>query len=214
MKNVGVAFEDERCIVLDKPAGLAVQPGAGVKACLFALLEEEYRRPFFPVHRLDRDTSGLILVAKSREDAARFSALFSHKDTKAQRVVKEYLALTARGGALPRKGAIRERIEGREAVTQYVIINENDDYALFRLTLETGRMHQIRKHLAGAGHPILGDDKYGDFALNKKLRKENTLKRMLLHSNRLEIVDGNYTVAASAPLPDYWQPFIDCPPTP
>ena len=83
-------------------------------------------------------------------------------------------------------------------------------FSQLELELGTGRMHQIRRHLASIGHPILGDDKYGDFTLNKGLRKERGLKRLLLHSSRLIIPESlcGFTLDASAPLPEHFEGFI------
>jgi 23S rRNA pseudouridine955/2504/2580 synthase len=150
------------------------------------------------VHRLDKDTSGLILTAKNREAAAHFSALFAGRT-----VQKQYLAVSA-GVPRPPEGSIRFslKVRGREkeAETRYRLLGpgsfelarsgEKLAVSLLELELCTGRTHQIRRHLARIGCPVLGDDKYGDFALNKKLRKEPGLKqRLFLHAWRLRIPD-------------------------
>jgi 23S rRNA pseudouridine955/2504/2580 synthase len=198
MKTVPVLYEDENCLVLNKPAGLAVQGGKGVGRSLDSLLAETRTPRPLLVHRLDKDTSGLILVAKNREAAAFFSGLFGlSKNAKtggSRRVLKRYLAVC--GGVPERKrGTIKMilNIRGRQLFSEthfglrFAGEVAGHRYLFLELELGTGRMHQIRRHLAAAGHPILGDDKYGDFSLNKNLRKTLGLKRLLLHAHRLVI---------------------------
>jgi 23S rRNA pseudouridine955/2504/2580 synthase len=220
LKRIDVLFENEYCLVLNKPAGLAVQGGKGVGASLDALLAAEYAPRPLLVHRLDKDTSGVILVAKGREAAARFSALFGGgggvPGAPDRGVLKQYLAVCA-GIPHPTEGIIREDLEIRGSVkkseTRYRVLGSPagaPDCAALELELGTGRMHQIRRHLAHTGHPILGDDKYGDFALNKALRKGG-LKRLLLHASRLVIAPAPAGfpggIDVTAPLPDYFRPF-------
>jgi 23S rRNA pseudouridine955/2504/2580 synthase len=190
MKGIAVLFENEFCLVLDKPAGLAVQGGEGVGRSLDRILQEEYRPRPLLVHRLDKDTSGVILTAKGPEAAARFSAIL------AGGMEKHYLAICA-GFPRPAEGIIRLDLEIRgragklsrkKSETRYHLAGTSPEgFSLLELELGTGRTHQIRRHLAGIGHPVLGDDKYGDFALNRTLRKSQGLRRLLLHCVRLRI---------------------------
>jgi 23S rRNA pseudouridine955/2504/2580 synthase len=229
VKHIEVLFENDRCLALNKPAGLAVQGGEGVGVSLDSLLAAERSPRPLLVHRLDRDTSGVILVAKNREAAALFSALFAgrrttsdtlHRDS--QGIQKRYLAICA--GSTPAASGIIEtdlEIRGisKTARTSYTRLSSGffsagtsgsgADFSLVELELGTGRMHQIRRHLASIGNPILGDDKYGDFALNKRLRRERGLKRLLLHSSRLIIPESlcGFPLDVSAPLPEYFDPF-------
>jgi 23S rRNA pseudouridine955/2504/2580 synthase len=215
MKNITLLFENDHCLVLDKPAGLAVQGGAGVAVSLDSLLAAEYfPRPLL-VHRLDRDTSGVILVAKTREAAARFSAIFAREKAAGEGVKKLYLGICA-GQPVPPSGVIETELEVRSARrgarTFYRCLDSGPDMEFSRLELElgTGRTHQIRRHLASIGHPILGDDKYGDFSLNRRLRKERGLKRLLLHSTRLVIPEAlcGFPLDVSARMPDYFEAFL------
>ncbi|MDR2746786.1 MAG: RluA family pseudouridine synthase [Treponema sp.] len=222
MKRIEVLFENEFCLVLNKPAGLAVQGGEGVGLSLDRILEAEYRPRPLLVHRLDKDTSGVILTAKGPEAAARFSAVFAGPGG----AKKQYLAVCA-GLPRPAEGIIRLDLEvrGRAGVrkkseTRYRLAASSPDgeFSLLELELGTGRTHQIRRHLAGIGHPILGDDKYGDFALNKTLRKTRGLRRLLLHCVRLCIGEGRAGfpggVDVRAPPPSYFGSFgidMDCP---
>ncbi|GHV74805.1 hypothetical protein AGMMS49940_21070 [Spirochaetia bacterium] len=211
MKNIAILFENDHCIVLNKPAGLAVQGGEGVGVSLDSLLAAEYvKRPLL-VHRLDRDTSGVILVAKSKEAAALFSGIFARRE-----VQKQYLAICA-GRPEPASGTIETELEVRgsrkaaqRAVTFYKCLSAGE-FSLLELELGTGRMHQIRRHLASIGNPILGDDKYGDFPLNKRLHKEQGLRRLLLHASRLVIPEGlcGFTLDVGAPLPEYFEAFLE-----
>jgi 23S rRNA pseudouridine955/2504/2580 synthase len=154
------------------------------------------------VHRLDQDTSGIILAAKDQAAAARFSRLFSGRGA-----VKRYLAVCA-GCPQPPAGFISLELDVRgkpkAAQTACKVLETRGTFSLAELELGTGRMHQIRRHLARIGCPVLGDGKYGDFALNRRLRKERGLKRLLLHASRL-IISGEMDV--SAPVPDYFEAF-------
>ncbi|MDR0668556.1 MAG: RNA pseudouridine synthase [Treponema sp.] len=226
MKRVEVVFENGDCLVLNKPAGLAVQGGAGVKSSLDRLLEAEFTPRPLLVHRLDQDTSGLVLVAKNREAAARFSALFAERPGTADRIRKVYLAVCA--GLPPEaRGVIRLGLESRSGVkesrTAYRVLGSlplpgGGECSRLELELETGRTHQIRRHLAYTGHPVLGDDKYGDFRLNKTLRKTLGLKRLLLHAFRLYIPEAAAGFAGgidvSVPPPGYFAPFVGMVPGP
>ncbi|MDR0731981.1 MAG: RluA family pseudouridine synthase [Treponema sp.] len=225
MKRIEVLFENGDCLVLNKPAGLAVQGGQGVKISLDRILEAEFTPRPLLVHRLDQDTSGLILAAKTREAAARFSALFAGRYRSAgaggaaEGIRKVYLAVCA-GLPEPARGIIRLALEmrngARESRTRYRVLGSlplpgGGECSRLELELETGRTHQIRRHLAYTGHPIPGDDKYGDFSLNKALRRAMGLKRLLLHAFRLHIPESLAGFAGGidvcAPLPGYFTPF-------
>jgi 23S rRNA pseudouridine955/2504/2580 synthase len=198
-----ILYEDDALIALDKPAGLAVHGGSGVA---FGAIEQlRAARPeasFLElVHRLDRDTSGVLLVAKKR---AALTAL--HASFREGRVEKRYLVLVrgrwrdaVRKVELPLAkfvtgaGERRVRIErdgGKAARTVFrrnrVWADADPPVALLEAELHTGRTHQIRVHLSHLGFPLAGDDKYGDFAWNRTLAKQG-LKRMFLHAWRLAI---------------------------
>ncbi|HEY3306027.1 MAG TPA: RluA family pseudouridine synthase [Candidatus Binatia bacterium] len=181
-----IFFEDEDLVVLNKPAGLAVHEGKGIlkRDTVLGMLEAAYRpRGITPklVHRIDQDTSGLLVAAKNDQTAERLEKLFETGD-----VEKEYLALVA-GRLHPNHGTIEFPLPGRNgrpvsAVTRYRVEEEFSDTTLVRVWIETGRMHQIRLHFAQLGHPIVMDDEHGDFAFNKKFRKAYGLKRQFLHA--------------------------------
>ena len=221
--RLDIVYEDDFCIVVNKPAGLAVQGGKGVGASLDAILAAlRADRPLL-VHRLDRDTSGLVLAAKGRRAAADFSALF--RAGASGGAVKSYTAVCA-GIPERRAGTIRLDIEARGsakmAETRYRVAEEfgcgqaahfgmAGGFALLELELGTGRMHQIRRHLAMIGCPVLGDDKYGDFALNRALRKSAGLRGLLLHASRLEVprAPGGSRLDVRAPLPERFARFLE-----
>jgi 23S rRNA pseudouridine955/2504/2580 synthase len=212
MKNIEILYEDDNIMVINKPAGLAVQGGEGVKTSLDAILAELRTPTPLLVHRLDKDTSGVLLTAKGRENAARFSRLLN-----SQKIKKQYIAVCA-SHPENEKGTITDKllIHGnlKSSETRYKVLKtsvfteENLEYSALELELGTGRMHQIRRHLAMIGNPILGDDKYGDFVLNRKLRKSASLKRLLLHASRL-IIKDDINVDIRAPLPEYFFCFYE-----
>jgi len=224
MKAPPILFEDERILVFNKPAGLPVQGGAGVGTSLDSLLAQTCKTRPFLVHRLDKDTSGVIVTAKTKESAALCSALFSDHQ---QGHKKTYLALCA--GTIDEQGTINEKlhVKGREldaqtfyrrlAGMQELLMADSGKpedsigVSLAELKPVTGRMHQLRRHLAQKGHPILGDDKYGDFALNKKLKKTFGLRRLLLHASSIylppSLVNGGIEI--SAPLPDHFRELME-----
>ena len=201
-----ILLEDDHLIAIDKPAGVAVHGGSGVS---FGVIEQLRRaRPqakFLElVHRLDRETSGILLVAKKRSALTGLQDQFRERETG-----KTYLALVV--GAWPankkvldkplvkfllpskdgQDGERRVKVtskddpEGMKSVTLVKIAQKAEKFTLLEVTIKTGRTHQIRVHLASEGFPIAGDDKYGDFEVNKALQKQG-LKRMFLHAWRLQ----------------------------
>jgi len=216
-----VLLEDEHVLAVDKPAGLAVHGGSGIAHGAIERLRASRPRARFLelVHRLDRETSGVLLLAKKR---AALTAL--HEDLRDRGMDKRYLAAVAgrfrdemrrvkvplrkfSTGEGERRVAVDER-EGQEAETLLRRLARTDEFSLLEAQLLTGRTHQIRVHLAHLGHPILGDDKYGDFALNKALRKRG-LRRMFLHAAELSF-DHPATgerVTVRSPLPAELEAF-------
>lgn len=193
-----ILYEDDSLLVVDKPAGMAVHGGSGVS---FGVIEQLRRqRPqarFLELaHRLDRETSGLLLIAKKR------SALTAlHDAFRAGRIEKRYLALVRGRWLEPERHvrlALRKYLTGegerrvsvsREGKAAHSIVRLRcrwENFSLVEVELATGRTHQIRVHLAHLGFPLCGDDKYGDFALNKTLQKHG-LGRMFLHAAQLSL---------------------------
>jgi 23S rRNA pseudouridine955/2504/2580 synthase len=215
-----VVYEDDALLVIDKPAGIAVHGGSGLSYGVIESLRAA--RPQAKVlelaHRLDRDTSGLLIVAKKR------SALIElHRLLREGAVEKVYVAVVK--GPLKKPLEIREPLHkhvsatgerrvrvgagGREAVTCVKPLKANDHCSVLEVRLLTGRTHQIRVHLAHAGHPILGDDKYGDFPLNHALARDG-VRRLFLHARRLGFVHpaSGERLRLESKLPHDMQQFI------
>ncbi len=203
--RIEIIFEDDSLLILDKPAGLAVQEGRTVtkRDSVLGILESHYREKGITptlVHRLDKDTSGLLLVAKEQKTADRLESLFETRQ-----VEKVYLCLLA--GRLPQnEGTIDLPLPGRDgkparAVTRFKVAKRFSDTTLARVRIETGRMHQIRLHFAKLGYPVVMDDQHGDFAFNKRLRKQVGLKRQFLHAASLTLDYRGKKRTWTAPLP-------------
>ena len=225
-----VLMEDEALLAIDKPAGVAVHGGSGVS---FGVIEQLRRaRPALAnlelVHRLDRETSGVLLVAKKRSALKHLQDQFRDRETG-----KTYLALVL--GLWPSnkkvidsplmkytlpngvgEGERRVKVVGKDdpngmrSITLVRVARTVGPYTLLEVTIKTGRTHQIRVHLASQGHPIAGDDKYGDFEHNKLLQKTG-LKRMFLHAWQLKFQhpQSHRPVSLQAPLPPELQSFVD-----
>lgn len=189
-------------IVVEKPAGLASQPGSGI--LLGASLVEQVwlqegisRDGWKPAlaHRLDQDTSGLVVVGMEAASLRNLAQTWRER-----RVHKEYLALVQGCPAEPQgkieiqlerkdsaRGAKMQAGAGQSASTSYRVLQSFGAWSLVSIILHTGRMHQIRAHFAHLGHPLAGDGRYGDFAANRILRKEADLRRLFLHANFLRL---------------------------
>ncbi|MBL8540438.1 MAG: RluA family pseudouridine synthase [Betaproteobacteria bacterium] len=188
-------FEDDWLLAVDKPSGLAVHGGSGVARGVIELLRQTGRTPFLElVHRLDRETSGVLLLAKKRGALTRL-----HELLRAGQVEKRYLVFVRgrwrdarRRVSLPLhkfvtaagERRVSVRADGQESDTVFTLIERLGDFSLLEAQLGTGRTHQIRVQLSHLGYPVAGDDKYGDFELNRELTRTG-LKRMFLHAWRL-----------------------------
>ena len=219
--QAGILFEDERILVVNKPAGMAVHGGSGVS---FGVIETlRVLRPESPglelAHRLDRDTSGCLIVAKRRSAVRVLHAAFRDGS-----VEKHYLALLAQPwqdgprevDAPLEKNQLEggERIvkvsrEGKEAQSLFTPLQRFAGSALADVRIYTGRTHQIRVHASYIGHPVAGDDKYGDRDANKIFRAAG-LKRMFLHAHRLSFPhpETGERLSLTAPLDDELQTVI------
>jgi 23S rRNA pseudouridine955/2504/2580 synthase len=186
LQMLTLLYEDDQIVVIDKPAGLAAQPGERVGNSVPSLLEAQLGHAVFPVHRLDKETAGCMLLARNPAAASRWSALLADR-----RVKKTYLAVCA-GAPARDSGRYQDPLasggQSQDALTFFHVRSRfGDGYSLLELLLGTGRTHQIRRHMAMHGHPILGDDKYGDFSLNRILKKQAGLKTLMLWAWRLEL---------------------------
>lgn len=198
-----ILFEDDDLLIINKPPGIAVHEGKETlkRESVLGILEAIYRpRAIIPklVHRLDRDTSGLLVVAKNDAAARRLEMLFEQG-----KVAKDYLCLLV-GRLSTNEGRIDLPLPGREgkparAVTRYRIKKKFPGMTLVEARLETGRMHQIRLHFAKLGHPVVMDQQHGDFAFNKSFRKKYGLKRQFLHASRIGFDYGGKPRTWTAP---------------
>ncbi len=219
-----VLCEDEHLLAIDKPAGVAVHGGSGVA---FGVIEQlRQARPdarFLElVHRLDKETSGILLLAKKRSALTALQAQFRERETDkiysalvighwpaSLKVIDVALHKTLdAAGERQVRAVAADHPDGRRSISLVKLAQSFADHSLLEVTLKTGRTHQIRVHLANAGHPIVGDPKYGDFAVNKALARGQGLsglrfERMFLHARHLAFDHpaGGQRVALQAALP-------------
>lgn len=203
VSKLHVLFEDDWLMAIDKPSGMAVHTGSGIEGGTVVdhvrayLGTKAVRNDFAasPAHRLDRDTSGVLLVAKRRPAMVHFTDIFTHGRAK-----KRYLTLAK--GRMPRETGLidlplsehqqtgrskAERgINMQEARTRYQVLKQGSEAVFLECRIETGRTHQIRRHLEAMGHPVAGDRRYGDFAFNRELKARWGLKRLFLHAEQIE----------------------------
>jgi 23S rRNA pseudouridine955/2504/2580 synthase len=217
-------FEDDWLLAIDKPAGVAVHGGSGVSFGVIEQLRQARPQARFLelVHRLDKETSGILLLAKKRSALTHLQDQFRARDTG-----KTYAALVI--GAWPARQKVidvplhkyltgdgerrvrtveAESPDGRRSITLVQVVQAFATCTLLDVTIKTGRTHQIRVHLAHGGHPIVGDDKYGDFAFNRRLARGEAVpglrfERMFLHARRLSFdhPSSGERMELAAPLP-------------
>ena len=217
-----ILFENSRCLVINKPSGIAVHGGSGLSyGVIEAFRAGRPQAPFLELaHRLDRETSGCLVLAKRRSFLRTFQEQLRQGD-----VVKHYLALVSgawKGGkhkvtAPLRKNLLRggERMvsvdeTGKQAISVFKPVACFNTTTLVEVELKTGRTHQIRVHGAHIGHPLAGDEKYGDPVFNLYMKRLG-LRRMLLHAHYLEFADtaDGEKITVSAPLDDELKAVID-----
>ena len=212
-----IVFEDKALLAINKPSGIATHGGSGISfGVIEALRAMRPGEPLELVHRLDRDTSGVLLVAKKRSALLELQALMRAGEDD-EGPGKRYLALLV--GRLPQgtmtvdaplqksvlqggERMVRVDPSGKASVSHFKVLERKGGHSFCEVRIETGRTHQIRVHAQHIGHPIAGDDKYGDAAANKRLRDQAGLKRLFLHASTLEFaLDGGKTpYMLTAPL--------------
>jgi len=225
LKN-SIIFENDDIIAINKPSGIAVHKGSGLKfGVIEAFRQIDPEQPLELVHRLDRDTSGCLLLAKNRQILAQLHELLRHE--KISHIEKTYLALVKGTWPHDKKTAdigiskimrggehiMQADVSGDRAVSHFEpleIFDLGDDYqcSLMKVTIETGRTHQIRVHAQHIGHPIIGDSKYGDKSANRHFR-ELGLKRLFLHAQQLYLPLAD-PIKITAPLSDDLESFLQC----
>ena len=208
--EASIIHEDREFLVIDKPSGVASHGGSGISFGAIELLRAARPRDTLELaHRLDRDTSGILVLTRKR------SALTAlQTEIREGRVEKRYLALIQ--GALPKarllvdaplqkfvlqggERMVRVNPEGKESRSHFSELERYADASLVEVRLETGRTHQIRVHAQHIGHPLAGDDKYGEREFNRTMR-DNGLKRLFLHAARFEFELGPRSYSFTAPL--------------
>jgi 23S rRNA pseudouridine955/2504/2580 synthase len=216
-----IVFEDRALLALNKPSGIATHGGSGISFGAIEMLRQlRPNEPLELVHRLDRDTSGLLIVAKKRSALTELQRLIREG-----RLEKRYLTLLV--GELPDKPftvdapllkstlqggerMVRVDPEGKASVSHFRLIERAGGHSYTEVRIDTGRTHQIRVHARHAGHPVAGDEKYGDKDANRALRASG-LKRLFLHaaSLRFALKQGEQDYVLNAPLPDELRNVID-----
>jgi 23S rRNA pseudouridine955/2504/2580 synthase len=215
-----IVFEDARLLAISKPSGIASHGGSGVSFGVIETLRAlRPNQPLELVHRLDRDTSGLMVVAKKRSALTELQALMREGSDGGSRPTlrKRYLALLA--GRMPdgvmsvdaplhvglRQGGERHvqvDAAGKASLSHFRVLERRGGHSYCEVRIETGRTHQIRVHARHIGHPVAGDDKYGDADVNRRLREQVGLKRLFLHAASLEFAldGGKAPYVLNAPL--------------
>ena len=218
--ELDLVVQTEDYVIVNKPSGLASQPGSGTRPgeSLVEYLWEWGRNEgldFKPTiaHRLDQETSGLIIAALHGDTLRDFTRMIR------EHVVDKFYFALVKGNLKKDRGTISESLlrtdsakgskmlvgqddeNAQKAITHYRVKQHYEGYDLVKIKLETGRMHQIRAHFASIGHPLLGDTRYGDFALNREVKKQFGLSRLFLHSCRLEFDWQGEHKVFDCPLP-------------
>ncbi|MBB1060516.1 RluA family pseudouridine synthase [Marilutibacter spongiae] len=226
--EAAIVFEDARLLALNKPSGVASHGGSGIShGAIETLRALRPGQSLELVHRLDRDTSGLLVVAKKRSALTELQALMREDPSvKGQRIAKRYLALLV--GRMPdgvmsvdaplhvglRQGGERHvqvNPSGKPSLSHFSVIERRGGHSFCEVRIETGRTHQIRVHAQHIGHAVAGDPKYGDADVNRRLREQAGLKRMFLHASTLEfsLDDGRVPYLLNAPLPPELSAVLD-----
>jgi len=214
--EAAIVFEDARLLVLDKPTGVASHGGSGISfGAIETLRALRPTQKLELVHRLDRDTSGLLVVAKKRSALLEMQALM--REDGGSGIRKRYLALLC--GRMPdgvmsvdaplhvglRQGGERHvqvNPAGKPSLSHFQVLERRGGHSYCEVRIETGRTHQIRAHAQHIGHAVAGDDKYGDEAVNRRLRDQAGLRRLFLHAASLEfsLDQGRVPYLLNAPL--------------
>ena len=214
--EAAIVFEDARLLALNKPSGLASHGGSGIShGAIESLRALRPQQSLELVHRLDRDTSGLLIVAKKRSALVELQALL--REDHGAGIAKRYLTLLT--GRMPdgvmsvdapllvglRQGGERHvqvNPQGKPSLSHFRVLERRGGQSYCEVRIETGRTHQIRVHARHIGHPVAGDDKYGDPEANKRLREHAGLRRLFLHASTLEFAldGGKAPYLLNAPL--------------
>jgi len=217
---IKILFEDETCIIVNKPNNVLVHNSYYARnikdVTLLDLLQQQLQSVFFPVHRLDRKTSGVLLLAKKKKHVAVYQDLFT-----STQIQKEYLGIVrglviaAKQISSPVKNPETKRYKDAETYCEPLFTKELDisvhpynssRYSLVKLKPSTGRMHQLRIHMNKISHPIVGDYKYGDRFHNRMFEQEFNCHKLFLHAHKLQFTHPitAQKIAITASLPEDW----------
>lgn len=223
--DAAIVFEDARLLALNKPSGLASHGGSGIRhGAIESLRALRPNESLELVHRLDRDTSGLLIVAKKRSALRELQALM--REDHGAGIDKRYLTLLV--GKMPngimdvdaplhiglRQGGERHvqvNDAGKESLSHFKLLQRFGGHSYCEVRIETGRTHQIRVHAQHLGHPVAGDDKYGDEEVNRRLRDQAGLRRLFLHASSLRFAldGGRVDYVLDAPLAPELRDVLD-----
>lgn len=222
--DASIVFEDGRLLAISKPSGIASHGGSGITFGVIETLRAlRPNQSLELIHRLDRDTSGLMVLAKKRSALTQLQALL--REDHGAGIRKRYHTLLA--GRMPegtmsvdaplhvglRQGGERHvqvNPQGKVSLSHFGVLERRGGQSYCEVRIETGRTHQIRVHAQHIGHPVAGDDKYGDVEVNKRLREQIGLKRLFLHAASLEFtLDDGEAYVLNAPLADDLREALD-----
>ena len=221
-----IVFEDQNILIINKPRGLLLQQDGDVShESLDKMVSEYLKMTAMPVHRLDKDTSGLVVFAKNKKTSDELGKIFNDHT----QIEKHYLTLVS--GVVEEDGQIdaplRKSFErkkmivaplksgAKSAITKYHIVKKYKDYTLLDVELLTGRTHQIRAHMSYIRHHVVGDIKYGDYKVNNIFKREFGFENQFLHAYKLKFLDINGSLnylknrEFSAEIPDIYQGILD-----
>lgn len=208
--DLTIVYEDEDLLIINKPAGIPIHPGKGthVATLIEGLLYYGNQNNFTPhlVHRLDKHTSGILIVAKNPNAARELGEIITTRN-----IEKEYITLCK--GETKKEMKIEIPLENKYALTyiklKKVFKNELGFFSLLDVKIKTGRKHQIRKHLSLIGHPVVGDNIYGDQKLNREFKRKFGLRRYFLHCYKMEFYYNQKKISAVADLPEDLQNVLN-----
>ncbi len=192
-----IIYEDDKMIVINKPSGIPVHSGSGQDVGVIEAFRKMYDNPHLDLaHRIDRETSGCLVIAKTRTFLKEFHELFRE-----QKVEKSYLALI-QGKMSKDQYLEKSDVDGKESETTFLKLKTFQNVTLVEAIPKSGRTHQIRVHALAIGHPIIGDEKYGDKDFNQRVGAQ----RLYLHAQKLEFtLEGDNKLSFNAPLPKDWK---------
>lgn len=223
---IEILFEDDHCICVNKPHDVLVHHGKfsrnnADEDSLLQLLEQQHGKKYYPVHRLDRRTSGVILLAKEKEYVSAFQRLFTE-----ERIQKTYYAVVR--GYAPEEKYIDSPVKGKDAkeykdaITELSLLQtisldipvgpyDTSRYSLVKLEPKTGRMHQLRIHMKKISHPIIGDGKYGDHRHDAMYRSQFGWKNLFLHAGSLKFKHpfSEELLEIKAPFSENWEALFN-----